>query len=124
VADQAEEDDRKPGESKGPDDVQPMSHVRHPTAHRQARGEPLVEAGDRLVRGRELDAAVAPGGDAGGGALRVEPSRGVLDEDYAPTARKEPADGGVVADVGRDTEDDDPLGIERIEERFGVRVRE
>ena len=42
----------------------------------------------------------------------------------AAAAEEEAADRGVVADVGRDPEDDDLVGVERVEQRLGVRVRE
>jgi hypothetical protein len=48
----------------------------------------------------------------------------VLDEQHAPAAQKEAANRRVVAHIGRDTEDDDLVRVKRVEQRFGIRVRE
>src|SRR5919109_1441474 len=53
--------------------------------HRQAGREPLEAVYD-LVRCCERDASLAPRGRAGGDALLVEPTRGVLDEAHAPAS--------------------------------------
>ena len=102
--------------------MEPVPH--HLVASSAAGTDPLAEGGDHLLGGRELDAALAPGGDAGLRPRLVEAPRGVLDEDDAPAALEEAADRGVVADVGRDAEDDDLVRVERLEQRLGVRVRE
>src|SRR3954452_7752654 len=83
-----------------------------------------LKRGDDCVDRRELDAALAPERGAGGGAPLVEATRGVLDEEHAPSPPQEAADRRVVADVGRDAEDDDLVRVERVEHRVGVRVRE
>src|SRR3954470_5295366 len=85
---------------------------------------PELKRCDHRVRRDELDAARAPGRRAGGRARLVEPARRVLDEAHAAPAAQQAADRGVVADVGRDPEDDDLVGVERVEQRLGVRVRE
>src|SRR5918999_1963922 len=66
--------------------------------------EGLLEAGDDLVCGRELDPAVAPRLRACGHTLFVETARGILDEADAAPAFEEAQDRCVVTDVGRHAE--------------------
>ena len=83
----------------------------------------LRPAATSLAR-REPHAGVAPLAEARPRPLLVEPSGGILDERDPPTAAEQAHDRGVVADVGRDAEEDHLGRVERIEHRLGVRVRE
>src|SRR5215207_500888 len=83
-----------------------------------------LKPGEDLVDAREADAAQPPSREASRGALLVQAARRVLDERDTPPAQPEPLDRGVVADVGRDAEEDYLVGIEGLEERVRVRVRE
>src|SRR5947207_554336 len=65
---------------------------------------PGLKRREHAVDGRELDAALAPGGRAGGDAGVVEPARGVLDEEDAPAALEETLDRRVVAHICCDAE--------------------
>src|ERR1700741_3884236 len=93
-------------------------------AHRQKGKDPLAEGADHLAGGGKGDSALAPGWRARPGALLGEPLRGVLDERDAATALEKALDRRVIADVCRDTEDDDLVRVERVEQRIGVRIRE
>src|SRR5215471_9296321 len=83
-----------------------------------------LKAGEHLVDRGHPDPEPAPVGDAGGRTAGVEPARGLPHEGHRPAPGDEPADRRVVADVDRDPEQDDFLGIEQFEERVGVRIRE
>src|SRR6266545_6944641 len=79
---------------------------------------------NHLVRRREFDSGLTPGGRAGGHASLVQASGHILDEAHLTAPLKEAADHCVVTDVGGDAEHDDLVGIEALEQRVGVRVGE
>src|SRR5215211_7286184 len=88
-----------------------------PAASVRSTSGGLTKRRDDLVGRRELDSVLAPEGGAGGGAPLVEPTRRVLHEPHPPPALQEAADRRVVAD-------DDLVGVERVQQRVRVGVRE
>src|SRR2546425_7746811 len=88
--------------------------------HRQADRYPLVEGlrerRDDLVGRRELHAAAAPDRRACPDAGVVEAARCVLDEAHAASALEQPEDRRVVADIGRDAEEDHLVGVESLDQ--------
>src|SRR5579884_3037083 len=92
--------------------------------YRQRGCHALTEGRGRLPGRREADAAFTPGGDARRRAGLVDAARRVRDERDPAPAAEERLDGRVVAEVGRDSEEDDLVGIEQVEHRLGVGVRE
>src|SRR3954452_691117 len=86
--------------------------------------DPLTELGRNLRGGPKIDPALPPERGARLRSGLIEALRGILDEHDPASPLKEPSDGGVVADVGRDAEHDDLLRVERVEQGVGVRVRE
>ena len=90
-----------------------------------SRTQPSLKRGDDVVGGRELDAAPRARPRAGGRrAPRRARARRPRRSATRRPRREEAADRRVVADVGRDPEDDDLVRVERVEQRLGVRVRE
>src|SRR3954452_12559528 len=82
------------------------------------------EVRNHLACGAEHDAGVAPFHLASGNATLVEPAGRVLDEPHIPAALEQSLDRSVVANVIRDAEKHDLVGIEVLQQRLGVRVRE
>jgi len=76
-----------------------------------------------LVDRGEGDARLAPRSRAGGDPGVVETPGGVLDEAHAAAPFEKGANRGVVADVGRDPEDQDPVRIEPLEQPLRIGIR-
>src|SRR5436305_2896649 len=93
-------------------------------SHRQRGTHPLAERCSRLLGCCEADAGLAPRGGAGSDPRLVDSARRVCDEGDAAPPAEQGADGSVVADVGRDAEEEDLVGVEHVEQGLGVRVRE
>ena len=79
---------------------------------------------DRVVEGREPDPGLAPGGEAGAVRASSSPREASSTNMTRTSAREQPADRRVVADVGGDAEHDDLVRVEQLEQPVGVRVRE
>src|SRR3954454_23974011 len=82
------------------------------------------EVRNHLVRGAERDSGVPPGARASRHTRVVEPARRVFDEPHPEAPVEETTDRRIVADVGRDAEDDDLVRIQPLEEALRVGIRE